>query len=177
MKPSLASLEFFNSLSARKKDRLAGKHYLEKHPELLPTLLFYSIETKQARIQVVISWCIELYLIEHLDELTAYFNRYLEALPNIRNESMRRSLSKILYYYVKKEHHRLSKHQKQRIITLAFDWLIEPAQVATLNFALRIVKIFEDYAPWVRKELHAIIKKQLPDASPGYSAAAREILK
>ena len=49
--------------------------------------------------------------------------------------------------------------------------------MATLNFALRVVKILEDYArPWY-EELHTIIKKQLPDASPGYSAAAREILK
>ena len=126
---------------------------------------------------MVISWCIELYLIEHLDELTAYLNRYLEALPKIKNESMRRPLSKILYYYVKKEHHHLSEHQKQHIITLAFDWLIEPAQVATLNFALRIVKILEDYASLGTKGIARNYKKQLPAASPGYSAAAREILK
>ena len=170
-------LPFFESLSARKKDRLAGCQYIATHANDWETFLWYAMAPKSNRLKVIITWCLELYLIEHPLLLKTILNTYLKKLLHIKNESMRRSLSKVLYYYVKNKNTVLTDRQIDRIITQAFDWLIEPAQVATLNFALKLLQHFQDHAPWVQEEVKAIVVQQLPTASPGYKAAAREILK
>jgi len=168
---------FFETLSARKTDRIQGRNYIATQPELLLDLLFSAIESKQKRIHILVIWCIELHLCDHLEQLHPGFDRFLNGLPKVHNVSMRRSLSKILHFYSKAFSHRLDNQQKEKIIAQAFDWLIEPAQVATLSFALKILKTFKTHAPWVQAALRAVVEKQLPDASPGYRAAAREILK
>ena len=170
-------LPFFESLSARKKDRLAGCQYIATHANDWEAFLWYAMAPKSNRLKVIITWCLELYLIEHPLLLKTILNTYLEKLPQIKDESMRRALSKVLYYYVKNKKTALTDRQIDRIITQAFDWLIEPAQVATLNFALKLLQHFQDHAPWVQEEVKAIVVQQLPTASPGYKAAAREILK
>lgn len=83
----------------------------------------------------------------------------------------------MLFYYAKKNSAKLTPQHKGQIIALAFDWLIEPAQVATQNFALKLLRLLQDEAAWVKEELKAIVQQQMPTASPGYRAAAREIFK
>lgn len=173
----LPHLEFFNRLSARKTDRQAGATYLENNPEHWEDLFLYGLNPQAQRIHIVLCWCVELYVVPQPDRLITIFNVFLERLPQIKNESMRRSLSKILYYYTQKKKAKLTADQKEKIIAQAFDWLIEPAQVATLNFALKLLQLLQDEAPWVKEELRAIVQQQLPTASPGYRAAAREIIK
>ena len=170
-------LSFFNTLSARKKDRQAGAQYLADHPEQWQALFAYGLNPQAERIHIILCWCAELYLVPQPDRLSPQLDTFLHQLALIQNESMRRSLSKILYYYVRHFEKQLTQEQKEQIITLAFDWLIAPAQVATLNFALKLLQILQKEAPWIREELRAIVKQQLPTASPGYRAAAREIFK
>ncbi len=170
-------LAFFEGLSARRADRLLGAAYLADHPEHWEGLFLFSLNPKAKRIHVVLCWCVELYIIPQPDLLQASFNHFLEQLPKIKNESMRRSLSKMLFYYAKKNSAKLTPQHKGQIIALAFDWLIEPAQVATQNFALKLLRLLQDEAAWVKEELKAIVQQQMPTASPGYRAAAREIFK
>ena len=170
-------LLFFETLSARKKDRLQGRDYIAAQPDLLLILLFLAMESEQKRIHTLLIWCIELYLCDHLEQLHPGIDRFLNGLPNIHNESMRRGLAKILHFYSKTFTHRLNNQQKEKIIVQAFDWLIQPAQIATLSFALKILNTFKNHAPWVEVALRDLVEKQLPTASPGYRAAAREILK
>ena len=177
MKTLKPHLPFFQSLSARKKDRLLGKEYIAKYPDLLYDFLDFALIEKQERIHVIVIWSIELHLVEHPQELTLYLDRYLDKLPLIKDESMRRGLSKILFYYAKKLKKQLTETQKEKIISQSFDWLIEPAQVATVSFALKLLQLFVNEASWIKEELQAIVIQQLPNASPGYRAAARDILK
>lgn len=170
-------LAFFDGLSARKTDRQAGANYLADNPEHWEALFLYGLNPEAQRIHIVLCWCVELYIVQQPDRLATIFNIFLERLPQLKNESMRRSLSKILYYYVRKYTTKLTADQKEKIIAQAFEWLIEPAQVATLNFALKLLQLLQNEANWVKEELRAIVQQQLPTASPGYRAAAREIFK
>ena len=170
-------LLFFESLSARKTDRLQGRDYIAAQPDLLLILLFLAMESEQKRIHILLVWCIELHLCDHLEQLHPGIDRFLNGLPNIHNESMKRGLAKVLHNYSKTFAHCLNNQQKEKIIAQAFDWLIQPAQVATLSFALKILNTFKNHAPWVEIELRGLVEKQLPGASPAYRVAAREILK
>lgn len=170
-------LAYFETLTARKADRVAGANYLSNHPDQWHEIFLFALNPKGDRIHVLICWCVELFVVANPTVLTPHFDVFLKGIATITNESMRRSLSKILFYYITKKRVSITKKQIDDSITQAFDWLIEPAQVATLNFSLKILQCFQEERPWVKEELRALVQQQLPTASPGYRAAAREILK
>ena len=168
---------FIVSLSARRTDREKGAQEMKNHPEWEATMVATALNPKAGRKQQISAWIMELYFLEQLPTLGHYLPKILDAIPKITNESVRRPLSKLLYYYITTSNNTIETQTIDRIIAIAFDWLIAPAQVATLNFALRILNYYQDHEPWIKEELLSIVKQQLPNASAGYHAAAREILK
>ena len=177
MATATAYNDFIATLSARRADREKGAQEMKKHPEWEATMVATALNPKAGRKQQISAWILELYFLEQLPTLGQYLPKILDAIPEITNESVRRPLSKLLYYYITASNTHLETKTIDRIVAIAFDWLIAPAQVATLNFALRILNHYRNHKPWIKEELIHIVKQQLPNASAGYHAAAREILK
>lgn len=167
---------FLDRLSARRTDREKGKNFVVAHPKYVPAMIDFALDSSQARRQAISAWIMEIYFFEHMESLTPWLPQLLTALPAVQNESVRRPMSKLLYYFYKKHPNRFYPPQKEQLIALAFDWLLAPAKVATQNFAIKTLYLLRQEAPWILPELQALIKKQWPTASPGFKAAAREIL-
>jgi len=165
-----------DQLSARRTDRELGKTFVQKHPQLIPIMVSYSLKNNSAQRQVMSAWIMECYFMDNLLELTTYVPIILNKIASIKNESVRRSLSKLLFYFCKNPSANLTKKQNELLVSIAFDWLIFPAKVATQSFAIKILIQLQNHATWILPELKAVIKKQLPTASPGFKAAARELL-
>jgi hypothetical protein len=134
-----------------------------------------ALESSAEKTQQRSAWVMEIYFLEQLDALKKYLPLLLAKTPEIEHESVRRPISKLLYHYSKSN--ALTTKQIDQVVAIAFDWLIAPAQVATLNFALRILHHYQNHKPWIKGQLVEIVKQQLPNASAGYRSAAREILK
>ena len=167
---------FLDRLSARRTDREKGKNFVVAQPEYVPAMVGFALDSSQARRQSISAWIMELYFLERLESLTPSLPQLLTTLPAVQNESVRRPMSKLLYYFYKKHPNRFDPPQKEQLIALAFDWLLAPAKVATQNFAIKTLYLLRQEAPWILPELQALIKKQWPTASPGFKAAGREIL-
>ena len=69
------------------------------------------------------------------------------------------------------------KNQKEKIIVVNFDWIIENHKVATQVFAMDTLLILGKKYDWVHNELKLILEKNTSSGSAGYQAHAKKILK
>ena len=169
--------EYLSHLNASITDRKAGVEFFHKHPEAIPQLFEWATHGQSERVHVISAWIFEMYVMEDIDRLTPYWQKLLDRMPSLTNESIRRPLSKICYNYLKTFEDQISDQQKDSILSTAFDWLTEPAAVATQNFAMKSLYLLRDHQHWVQEQLVAVVKSQYPTGSPGYKSAARQILK
>ena len=91
--------------------------------------------------------------------------------------SGKRALSKILVNYVKDPKFQLKPQQKEKIITICFNWLISEEKVAVKVFCIEILYVLSVEHTWTNDNLKAILNKDYNSQSAGYKARARKILK
>lgn len=167
---------YLKTLNASIDSRNEGAAYINKKPNLLPELFELATQKRAHREHLTAAWVLEVYILKDLSQFDPYWIKLLKRLPEIKHESMRRPLSKILYTYLQKNFKDINSKQKDAILSICFDWLLEPAAVATQNYALRCLYRLRNHQDWVQEELVAIVREQYPHATPGYRAAARQIL-
>ncbi|MGC6480145.1 MAG: hypothetical protein ACON42_07190 [Flavobacteriaceae bacterium] len=168
--------DYLSALNASIEHRQTGAEYFHNHPENVPKLFDWATAPNAKRVNKTSAWILEVYVLKDISVFHTYWPLLLERLPHIKNESMRRPLSKITHIYLEEFFDRISAEQKSAVLGICFDWLLEPAAVATLNFALRCLYLLKDHEAWVWEQLQAIVQEQYPLASPGYKVAARQIM-
>lgn len=170
---------FFNPLNASLSDRKKGAAFIKQHPQYFETLFQNALHNEGERFHVICSWILEMVLLDDLNKLKPKLDEFLAALPKIKNESMRRPLSKILYHFLLKKENQelLCEMQCDQIIVVCFDWIIKPAQVATFSFALKIIELLKKQRPEVRQLLQDALHNGFEDATPGMLVAIRRVLK
>lgn len=169
--------EYLSHLKASITDRKAGVEFFHNHPEAIPQLFEWATQGQSQRVHIISAWIFEMYVMEDINRLSPYWQKFLDRMPTHTNESIRRPLSKICYTYLKTFENKISDQQKDAILNVAFDWLTEPAAVATQNFAMKSLYLLRNHQDWVHEQLVEVVKSQYPTGSPGYKSAARQIIK
>ncbi|MDI9309148.1 MAG: hypothetical protein QM535_02935 [Limnohabitans sp.] len=126
-------------------------------------------------------WILELVCEKKLKLFVPYFDNFCEVLPQLKNDSAIRPMSKICLFLAKSNHRAngitLSQLQETQIIEICFDWLIREEKVATKVYAMKALFVFGKKYDWIYPELKNIIQQDYPNHTPAYQAATRNLLK
>jgi hypothetical protein len=154
-----------------------GVAFINQHPEFFPSLLELTCTPQEKRENILASWILEKYVIEKLSCLDSHLIIFLKGAKQQTNESKKRAMAKILYYYCRNEDRRklLSTQKIDLIIDICFSYLLTFKQLAPLCFALKTLHFFRKHQAWIEEEMQAFVEKNLPNSSPGFRAAVRQI--
>lgn len=157
----------FNSLTASRKNRDEMLNYVLNNPKEIETLFKLAFDSKSNRENIYAAWVWELYILNNLENFSQYFFRSLSLISLIKNSSMRRSLSKCFWYFlrVKKNYNMLDEKQKHLIVNTFLDWIITEKKTAPLNFSIRILLLFKKDLKEVNEYLNDVLnnpKKTFP---------------
>ena len=84
---------------------------------------------------------------------------------------------KLLYHYCKDKKRResIDHTQRDQIVTLCFDYMLEAEKAAALAFSMKTLHFFRNHKDWIEGELQAYIEQRLPNSSPGFQSVVRQI--
>ena len=150
--------DYFNTLTAAKVNRIAALNYVEKNPHTIPFLFQLAFDSSAERENIYAAWVWELFTIKDLNRIDPFLKEALPLLPNITNSSMKGSLSKSFWYFlrVKKNQEKLSDQQCVQITTSFLDWVITENKTAPLSFSIKILALFQDQLPEIKRQLKEV---------------------
>lgn len=166
-------LTFFASVADREK----GAAFITKHPEYFQELFELACSNKEERTHIVAAWVFEKYTLDQLEIIQPVLPAFLKGVARQKNESKRRPMIKLLYHYCNDQKRRslLNKKQRDQIVSLCFDYMLEAKKAAALAFAMKTLHFFRKHANWIEPELNAYIEQRLPNSSAGFRAVVRQI--
>lgn len=158
-------------------DRDDGVAFMNRYPDYFPSLLKLACAPQENRENIIASWILEKYLLPKISFISLYFQTFLEGMKQQTNESKKRSLVKVLYHYCRGEGRRkhFSYQQINSIVDICFSYMITSKKVAPISFAMKTLHFFRNHQTWIEDELQAFIQKKLPNSSPGFRAAVKQI--
>ncbi len=122
-------------------------------------------------------WSLELVLEKDLKYIIPYLDIFINITFKYKNDSAKRSISKICMFLSNSKLIKLSEKQEQILVETCLDWLIKNEKVATKAYAIRALYNFSKNQPWIKDELKIILAQDYSLHSAAYKAVAREILK
>jgi len=173
--------------TAARENRLKAADWFLAHPENFKDLLLLTFDTSY-RLHYKAAWVTEFVVLSQAEYLQDDIFFFIDSLPKIKNDSAARPLSKVCAFISKQIisrkpnvfQQKITKDEINKLISVAFDWLIGDFRVATQVHAMQI--IFElgqlqDTEPWVLRELKQILIDQIPQQTGGYRSRAVKILE
>jgi len=173
--------------TAARENRLKAADWFLAHPENFKDLLLLTFDTDY-RLHYKAAWVTEFVVLSQPELLQNDVNFFIYSLPKIKNDSAARPLAKVCAFISKQIisrkpntfQQKITKDEINKLISVAFDWLIGDFRVATQVHAMQI--IFElgqlpDTEAWVRRELKQILIDQIPQQTSGYRSRAGKILE
>jgi len=150
---------YFKTLTAAKKDRNAALRFILAQPNTINLLFQLAFDPAAKRENIYAAWVWELFILDDVNRFSSFINECLPNLPKIENSSMRRSLSKSFWYYLKVKEHfdSLGSNQKKMIISIFLDWIITENKTAPLSFSIKIIALFKVDFPEVQNQLKDIL--------------------
>lgn len=166
-------LQFYASVADRDK----GAAFINKNPKYFQELFSLACSPDQKRTHIVAAWILEKYTLEKLQLLTPIFSSFLTGVAQQKHESKRRPMIKLLYHYCKDKKRRklIDKAQRDQIVTLCFDYMLEAKKAASLAFSMKTLHFFRQHQDWIEAELQAYIEQRLPNSSDGFRSVVRQI--
>ncbi|MDR2223490.1 MAG: hypothetical protein LBE34_12270 [Flavobacteriaceae bacterium] len=121
-------------LNARKKALCTLSNYTGSFKFLLDNTF-----NEDSCIQAISSYVLDDYLIQTPNLVLPYLSEFIVRVEYIKNESVKRIVSKILIRIVKKHKEQLSIVDKSRIAKYAVGWLVDDSKVATEANAMELL--------------------------------------
>jgi len=139
----------------------------------------------QKKVAIRSSWILELVCLQNIDFLTSRIDYFIENIDRTSDESILRPLAKICFLiaeacYSDTDNHirsKVTELHKNKIIEVAFDWLINRHNVANQAYAMDTLFLFGKEFNWISNELKLVLEKHIINGSPGYQVRAKRILK
>lgn len=169
--------------TAHRPSRDFNSGYIFDNPEALPDLLAIAFDLKDKNHHKA-CWVLELVFEKEIGWLAPFLETFCDKLANYSHDGAIRSVSKICLFAAK-EHLKeaksgsffLSEKQLNLLIEACFDWLITDTKVASKAYAMRALFEIGKLHDWIYPELREILPKDFSAHSPGYQAAAKDLLR
>lgn len=159
------------------RDR-AAKFVLE-NPDTFEELVITVLNPKSG-IRDRAAWTFELACIQNPELLFPYMDLFCDGLKNLQDDRVIRPISKICNLMIqqscKNELFNLTKKQKEQIIEVSFDWLIDDKKTAAQAFSMNSIFRLRNEFPWIPESLFEHLTNNIMLKSPGYQNQAKKIL-
>ena len=166
-------LQFYASVADREK----GAAYIANNPAYFQELFSLACSPEEKRTHIVAAWILEKYTIDKLALLSPIFSNFLTGVAQQKHESKRRPMIKLLFHYCKDKNRReqINTDQRDQIVSLCFDYMLEAKKAAALAFSMKTLHFFRQHHDWIEEELQAYIEQRLPNSSAGFRSVVRQI--
>lgn len=174
---------FYNKIEActsSRKDREQNRNLALRNPEFFQEVIATAINTDDVNHYKAYA-ILELVCERKLKLFTPYIDVFLEAIPDLRNDSAVRPASKICMFLAKSNHRAngisLSQLQETQLLEMCLDWIIRDEKVAAKVYSFKALFVLGKKYPWVHEEIKTILEQQYAYQSPAFQSVARQILK
>ncbi len=168
-------------LSKPQIDQLVGN--LVKQPQLAK-ILFEAIFVEDQQGTFNASWAFDHLMRKKLEYILPFFNDFANRLAELRTESCIRPMAHVCEMvcmaYFKKKDPAFTQHitdsQLEQIMTVCFDWLISPMNIAPKVFSMTSLYYLGQKFDWVHPELKQVLQDTYADGTPGFRSRAKKTL-
>ena len=176
-------LEYLEQVDHSKEKRDQAANMVMENPEIVEYFLEIAASGSN-RLASKACWVIEFTARQDLRFVYEHIERFLEIIPNLREESSIRPMAKICELLVLEHYsgnalssaHRLSNNHLELMATICFDWLIGPHKVAAKAFSMTCLYHLGKNFSWIHPELKLVLEQNYANESAAYKARARHIL-
>jgi hypothetical protein len=177
------NVNYYNLISnctCYRKDREKNRNFALRNTEFLETVLSVAFNPKD-KANHNACWILELICEKKLKTIVPYLDDFCNVLPNLKNDSAIRPMSKICLFLAKSNHRsngiKLTQMQETQLLETGLDWLIGDEKVATKATTIKTLFVLGKKYDWVHDELKTIVQQGYSENSAAYKAVARNILK
>jgi hypothetical protein len=173
------NLEFYYRIaksSAATENRNSILNFVIENPYLMVDLTTIAFDINDKNHYKAV-WIIELIAEKNPVVLFPYLDTICKTLPEFKNHSAVRGMSRTVYFLSTSKEITLTETQEEKIIETSMDWLIGDARIAPKVFAMRTLYEFSTQNQWIKEALKNVLSENYLQQSAGYKAAARAVLK
>ncbi|WP_318308908.1 adenylosuccinate lyase [Flagellimonas crocea] len=156
---------------------------LEEHPKLAPALFrLVLMEDKEGTYSA--SWTFDHLMRKQLVFLIPFIDEFTNGLAELKSESCIRPIAHVCEMlceaYFKKKNpefvQNMTNDHLEKIMTVCFDWLISPMNVAPKVFAMTSLYYLGLKFDWVHPELKQVLEVNYAAGTTGYKNRAKKTL-
>ena len=172
------SIEYFltNNINFSKSKREIAINRIEKEKYSVKNLVCLLKNTEAKKTSYLICLCDTLSRI-HTSYLLIEKEYFIEIASKETNESNKRCLTNIFITMLTFHYNTFSSKQKEQIMEVCFNWLIDDSLIATQCNCLTCLDILSKDIEWIKDELLLIIDKTFTQKPVSYQSRAKKILK
>lgn len=156
---------------------------LVDRPELAE-FLFQEVMLEDKEGTFNASWTFDHLMRKNLSLILPFFDDFTAKLGELRTESCIRAMAHIcemvcIAYFKKKDPlfvRNITDNQLERMMTVCFDWLIGPMNMAPKMFSMTSLYYLGMKFDWVHPELMLILEDSFAKGSTGYQNRAKKTL-
>ncbi|MHA7832668.1 MAG: hypothetical protein ACX93O_16345 [Flagellimonas sp.] len=156
---------------------------LEKEPQLAE-ILFKEVLLEDKEGTFNASWTFDHLMRKKLTYLLPFFKDFVDGLSKLETESCIRPIAHVCEMvceaYFKKKNpefvQNITNDQLEKIMTVCFDWLIGPMNVAPKVFAMTSLYYLGQKFDWVHPELKLVLEESYASGTTGYKNRAKKTL-
>ncbi|RXG15632.1 hypothetical protein DSM03_102135 [Leeuwenhoekiella aestuarii] len=165
-------------ISSRLSDRKALGQEISAEPELINYSLKF-IQQGSEELATKAAYGLDIALRSDIKLLKPYLDPFLNALQKNQIETVSRIFSKICELLTSKflKSEKLSKAEREQILSKCFDWLIGNEKIAVKVFAMQSIYNLSETESWIPGELKAQLELQFDASSAAFQSRAKSILK
>ncbi|MGG5505786.1 MULTISPECIES: hypothetical protein [unclassified Myroides] len=160
------------SLASRKK----VIDQLEKQENVVATLVQFTFD-ENCKVKVLASIVLDDLLQVNPYLLDEYISTFIEQLPSVRDESVKRLTSKMAILLVEKRSMLVHEGLEEQLLDQCLVWLTSDAKVATEANAMHIIMLLCKKFPIQAQLIAELIEVRFAEKTPAYQSKARKLLK
>lgn len=123
-------------------------------------------------------WSLEKAFFSTPESFRPYLERYLSQYLATTNRSVQRSYSKMLAWMLRTRYIRLGAAQKDAVVTVGFDRLIDPlTPIAVLGWTMVILDLLSPLDAWADEAFAEILRTLSQSDSPGVRSTSSKLLR
>jgi len=131
------------------------------------------------------AWVLEFACKDNLEIIIPYLDVFTQNMHRVKKEQAVRPVAKICEYlanaYFSKTENKvkesLTPTHKERIIEVAFEYMIGDYKVAPKAYSMTTLYLFGKEFDWIHPELAIILERDFHKESAAFKARARHVLK
>lgn len=160
------------SLASRK--RIAET--IGNQPNVISTLVEFTFDPT-CKVKVLASIVLDDLAQANPRLLDDYIAFFIENLPRVTDESVKRLTSKMAVLLLEKRGDILTTQQEEQLVDQSLVWLTTETKVATEANAMQILLLLCKKFPTKAKLIAELIEVRFPEKTPAYQSKARKFLK